>query len=265
MEAPGKDNPAAGAGAGGFPSTRWSAIIAARSADPAERARALDALLAAYWRPVYKYIRLGCSKSVEDAQDLTQEFFCRVLENDLLQTYDPQRGRLRTYLRACVDHLVANAERDQRRQKRGGGALHESLDFISAESELGRLDIPQPPEMESFFEHEWARSVFRTGVERLRAELAAGGKTDYFAVFERYDLQDPERDPPNRRQSYKKLGDELGLTPSQVTNYLAHARREFRRIVLDFLRTTTANEQEFQREASALLGTEQAPEGGRPR
>ena len=252
------------AGAGGFPATRWSAIVAARSADPVERERALEALLTAYWRPVYKYIRLGRGKSAEDAQDLTQEFFYRLLEKNLLHSFDPARGRLRTFLRACVDHLAANAARNERRKKRGGGAPHEPLDFPSAERELGRLDLSQPPEMEAFFEQEWARSVFRAGVERLRKELAARDKEIYFRVFERYDLQDAEQEGADRRPSYQELARVLKLTPTEVTNYLAYARREFRRIVLDFLRGTTASEEEYEREARALLGIELAPrKGGR--
>ncbi len=248
-------------GGGRFPATRWSAIVAARSGDGAERERALEALVAAYWKPVYKYIRLRWGKSIEDAQDLTQEFFSRLLEKSLLQSYEPERGRLRTFLRACVDHLVANAKRDERRKKRGGGAPHEPLDFFSAERELSRLDLSQPPEMEEFFEREWARSIFSRGVERLRAELAEQGKAAYFRVFERYDLHDAEEEGPERRPSYRELGDELRLAPTQVTNYLAYARREFRRIVLELLLETSGSDEEFRREARALLGREPAAAG----
>jgi RNA polymerase sigma factor (sigma-70 family) len=250
------------AGRGGnFPATRWSAIVAARSADPAERTRALDVLLAAYWKPVYKYTRLRWTKSSEDAQDLTQDFFARLVQKNLLDGYDPARGRLRTYLRACVDHLVANQDRDDRRQKRGGGALHLSLDFPAADGELRRLDPAVPPEMDAFFEREWARGVFSAGVERLRAELGSCGKSVYFQIFERYDLHDTLDGGPARRPSYEDLAREFGLTPATVTNYLAHARREFRRIVLDFLREMTATEEEFRREARSLLGTDPAAPG----
>jgi len=243
----------AGSGAN-FPTTRWSAIVAARSADPTERTRALDVLLAAYWRPVYKYIRLRWTKSSEDAQDLTQDFFARLVEKNLLDGYDPARGRLRTFLRACVDHLVTNQERDERRQKRGGGALHLSLDFQSADGELQRLDPALPPEMDEFFEREWARSVFSAGVERLRASLGSCGKSVYFRIFERYDLEEPLDGGADQRPSYQDLAREFGLTTTTVTNYLAHARREFRRIVLDFLRETAATDEEFRREARSLLG-----------
>jgi len=240
---------------GGFPQTRWSAILAARSADAEERTRALDVLLAAYWKPIYKYVRLRWSKSPEDAQDLTQDFFSRLLEKDLLRDFDPARARLRTFLRACVDHLVANQDRAGSRRKRGGGILHLSLDFAAADGEFQHFDPAVPAEMEDFFEREWARSVFTVALERLRAELAARGKSLYFRVFERYDLLDALPEGPGRRPSYQELAREFDVSPADVTNYLAFARREFRRIVLDFLREMTASEEEFRREARSLLGT----------
>ncbi|HMD30675.1 MAG TPA: sigma-70 family RNA polymerase sigma factor [Candidatus Acidoferrales bacterium] len=244
------------AGRGWFPATRWSAVVAARSPDAAERERALDVLLAAYWKPVYKYVRVRWGKSSEDAQDLTQDFFARLIEKNLLDGYDPARARLRTFLRACVDHLVANQARDERREKRGGGALHVSLDFQAADGELKHLDPAVPPEMDAFFEREWARSVFTTGVERLRAELARQNKSVYFRIFERYDLLDALPDGPKKRPTYQELAGELNLAASDVTNYLAYARREFRRIVLDFLREMTSSDEEFRREARSLLGAE---------
>ena len=245
-----------GEGRGGFPETRWSAIVAARSADAAERTRALDTLLTAYWKPIYKYIRLRWGKTPEDAQDLTQEFFSRLVERDLLGGYDPARARLRTFLRACVDHLAANEGRDEARQKRGGGAVHLSLDFAAADGELKQIDPAVPAEMEEFFEREWARSVFSAGVERLRAELDARGKSVCYRIFERYDLVDALPDAPDRRPSYQELAREFNVSATDVTNYLAFARREFRRIVLDFLREMTSSEEEFRREARSLLGTE---------
>jgi RNA polymerase sigma-70 factor (ECF subfamily) len=79
-------NDASGAAGGGFPATRWSAVVAARSADPAERRRAFDRIVSVYWRPVYKYIRARWQKPGPDAQDLTQEFFARVIEKDFADT-----------------------------------------------------------------------------------------------------------------------------------------------------------------------------------
>ena len=81
-------------GQGNFPATRWSLIVAARSAEPEDRQRALEILISAYWKPVYKYIRLRWDKDNEQAKDLTQEFFCRLLEKDFLAPLRPAAGRL---------------------------------------------------------------------------------------------------------------------------------------------------------------------------
>lgn len=82
-----------------FPLTRWSVLEAARSDDPAERERALETLFAAYWKPIYKYVRLRWNRSPEDAQDLTQGFFIELLERASLARYDPEKSRLRTFAR----------------------------------------------------------------------------------------------------------------------------------------------------------------------
>ena len=119
-----------------FPATRWSVIDAVKSQDPAGQTRALDTLCAAYWKPVYKYVRLRWNRPAEDAQDLTQGFFTELLERDLLAKYDPARSKLRTYLRLCADSFVINQEKAASRQKRGGNASHVALDFQAAEAEL---------------------------------------------------------------------------------------------------------------------------------
>jgi DNA-directed RNA polymerase specialized sigma24 family protein len=99
-------------GAGGrFPATHWSAVLAARSDDPAERLRAVEAIAAAYWKPIYKYVRIRWGKSNEDAKDLTQDFFAKLFEKEYLADFDPARARLRTFLRICADRFIANEAR----------------------------------------------------------------------------------------------------------------------------------------------------------
>src|SRR5438477_12088378 len=124
-----------------FPLTRRSVVEAARSIDAQERERALEALCAAYWRPVYKYVRWRWSRPPEAAQDLTQGFFAELLERELLDRFDPNKSRLRTYLRVCVDSLVMNEDKASRRRKRGGSVPHVALDFAAAEEELGATAI----------------------------------------------------------------------------------------------------------------------------
>jgi RNA polymerase sigma factor (sigma-70 family) len=236
-------------GQGQFPATRWSLIVAARSVVPKERQRALEILTATYWKPVYKYIRLRWDKDNEQAQDLTQDFFLRILDKDFLARYDPGRARLRTFLRACVDHLIANDDKAARRLKRGGEMQFLSLDFESAEGELRRIEIPSPDSMDDFFDREWVRSVFSLSLEKLRQECEQRGKQTHFRLLEFYDI-----DEAGKELTYEQVGHRFDLKTTDVTNYLAYARREFRRIVLEQLREMTSSEEEFRREARTLLG-----------
>jgi RNA polymerase sigma factor (sigma-70 family) len=232
-----------------FPLTRHSVVAAAQSRDPDERVRAMDAITGSYWRPVYKYVRLRWHVEREDAEDFTQEFFSRLLQKDFLGSYDPAKGKLRTFLRTCVDRLFMNQLRDARRQKRGVAALHVSLDFEEAEHELAAASQTGSPE--DYFEKEWIRTLLALAVERLRSQCHAAGKTTQFALFERYDLGDEATRP-----SYAALAEEFRIAVTDVTNYLASARREFRRSVLVQLRDMTGGDEEFQREARSLLGVE---------
>ena len=92
-----------------------------RSARPDERRSAFDRLVTAYWKPVFKYVRLKWHATPEDAADLTQGFFLRAFEKDFFAGFDPSKARFRTYLRTCLDGFVANARKADARLKRGGG------------------------------------------------------------------------------------------------------------------------------------------------
>lgn len=239
-------------GVGGFPPTRRSAVLAVSSADAAERDWAFETLIAQYWKPVYKYLRLRFRLPNEDAKDLTQGFFARAIEQGTFASFDPARGSFRTFLRACLDRWVADERKAASRQKRGGGAVLVALDFHDAEGEIRELALPDGVTPDEYFQREWVRGFFALAVVALRDELATEGKDAWFTIFERYDL-DP---PAEGRPTYRALADELGLKPTDVTNHLAAVRRRFRRRVLDMLRESTASDAEFEAEARALLGTE---------
>ena len=229
----------------GFPPTRWSAVAAARSGEAAERRLGLSRIAETYWKPVYKLLRLRWRKSHDDAAELTQEFFARLVEDDVLAGYDPSKARLRTYLRTCLDALVQNDERDRGRLKRGGDRELVSLDYAAAEAEIGSVAAPEDPD--AFFEAEWVRSVFASALARLSAEL----RPQVFEVFDRYDVRGDEPRP-----TYAEIAARLGIKVTDVTNHLALARREMRRITLETLREMTVSEDEFRREARTLLGIE---------
>lgn len=237
-----------------FPATRFSVVQATGSDDPSIRREAWDALVRAYWRPVYAFIRLRWNRSEDDAADLTQEFFTRALEGSFFESFDPGVARFRTYLRVCLERFLANTHKAATRQKRGGGARHVSFDFAAAERDIGQAAVGSDAlDEEAFFHREAIRSLFSLAIEDLRAELEGAGKATCFEVFTRYDLEDPGA---GERPTYREIGEALGIPATQVTNFLHYARRAFRRIVLDRLREISGTETEFREEARALLGVE---------
>jgi RNA polymerase sigma factor (sigma-70 family) len=236
-----------------FPVTRHSVILAATSEDPEARRQAFSSIVEAYWKPVYKYARLKWHAAADEAEDLTQAFFARAFEKSFFASYDPRKARFRTFLRTCLDGFVANERKAAQRLKRGGGTLVVPLDFQTAEGELRQHDVAVPADMEEFFDHEWARSIFGLAVDRLRAHYTGSGREKYFLVFERYDLEGSDT---GERATYAALAGELGIRVTDVTNYLAAARRQFRALVLDRLRELTATDEEFSAEAKRLLGVD---------
>jgi DNA-directed RNA polymerase specialized sigma24 family protein len=235
---------------GRFPTTRLSAVRAAGSRDANERDRGFGAVVDAYWKPIYKYLRLQWKEDHEGACDSTQGFFARAFEKNWLGRYDPGRGSFRTFLRTCLDGYMGNERKAARRQKRHPGSPLLSLDFESAEGELREHPVPGVKSVEDFFRDEFARGIFEWAIEALRADCAARGRDLAFEVFERYDLEpDPDRPP-----TYGSLARELGIGETRVTNALHRARREFRRLVLERLQELTGSEKEYRDEARRLLG-----------
>jgi RNA polymerase sigma factor (sigma-70 family) len=234
-----------------FPITHHSAIIAARSDDREVRQRALGTIVESYWKPAYKYLRIKWQLSNEDAKDLVQGFFANAIEKDYFTSYDSAKASFQTFVRTCLDRFVANQKKSDNRLKRGGSNDHFSIDFSSVDEEL-ELNATDGITPEDYFHKEWVRSLFTLAVETLRRRYDETGRLIYFKLFELYDLADDDE----TKISYASLAKEFGISTIDVTNYLAAARREFRKVVLDKLREVTATEEEFRTEARALLGVE---------
>jgi RNA polymerase sigma factor (sigma-70 family) len=212
-----------------FPSTRLSLLEAATAAFPNE---ALDSVIALYWKPVYRFVRLKFGKNNEDAKDLTQSFFTGALQRDFFGRFDPSRASFRTYLRMAVERFAANENAAANRQKRGGDVEFEPID-----------DQPITTESpEDMFEREWQRQLFMLAVDELRAYCEACGKQLQFQIFEAYDLAEGER------QSYASLAARHGIAETSVTNHLAWARRQLRGFVIERLRGVTSGEGELREE-----------------
>ena len=157
-------------------------------------------------------------------------------------------------MRVLVDGLVANEWKARTRLKRGGETgpvLSLDIESVRREAEESLASTALSPE--DFYEREWARSVFSTAVRRLREACGSNGHALRFELFSAYDL---EGDAARPRPRYEDLAERFGTTEGDVTNQLAAARRDFRRIVLGLLRELTASDEEFRAEARALLGTE---------
>lgn len=235
-----------------FPETRRTAIVDLRSEDPVHRAAASETLIAGYWKPVYKYIRVRWNQSNEDAKDLTQAFFTRVLEKQFFTSYDPSKARFRTYLRACLDAFLSNESKAASRVKRGGAALFVSLDFETAEGEIRQYDAASSqPSPEEYFQREWVRHLFSLALDDLRRECQERGNDLPYRVFERYDLHDDGKKP-----TYETLAHEFGITAMAATNYLSSMRRRLRHLVLERIRETTATGKDFRSEVRLVLGIE---------
>jgi RNA polymerase sigma factor (sigma-70 family) len=234
-----------------FPATRLSVVERTRSADEDTRRVAWATIIEAYWKPVYKYLRMKWSLNPDEAADLTQEFFTTTLEKDVVERYDPERARFRTYLRLCLDGFAANARKAERRLKRGGDVTIVPLDFQNAEGEMARHEGSVNADVDELFYREWVRSLFELSVADLKHYAEDADRPVMFEVFARYDLAE-EGEP---RPTYADLARDLGLTPATVTNHLAAMRRRLRQIVLERLRELTSSEEEFEAEAARLLGT----------
>lgn len=236
----------------GFPATHLSLVRRAGSRDVDARARAEEALAAVYWAPIYTHIRLTHRQEPADAEDLTQGFFAHALRRGLFARYEPERARFRTYLRRCVDSFVANALQAERRLKRGGTASFVSIEAADIEGRLTSDALSGAPDADAVFHREWVRSVLGEAVRRLRERYRATGRVEQLALFERYDLADSD----DGRPTYAELAADRGIRVTQVTNWLAAARREFRAIVLETIRELAGSDDDFRDDVQRLLGIE---------
>lgn len=224
-----------------FPTTLWSSILRAAKPDALARRESLEKLLGLYWKPVYCCVRFGWNKSVEDAKDLTQDFFSDLLERDFLKDVDPAKGRFRSFLKAALRNFLMNAKRDAARLKRGGAARAvplEGLENVQA----------APGDPDQVFDGEWLRSVLGRAVDELRSELAKAGKPVYFRVFELYDLGGMAE------PSYGSVAKEAGISESDVRNYLHHVRQLLRRILIRQISEYAVDEHDVDEELRWILG-----------
>ena len=242
-----------------FVTTRWSLILsAAHVGSEEQRARdALAELCRTYWRPIFSFVR-GRGYSIEDAQDLTQDFFVTILKNGWLQHADRNRGRFRSLLLRSLQNFLINAAEKSHTRKRGGGVEFVSWHDWMAEAPL-QLSLPEqalkslPPEQ--LFDLTWATTVVEHALQRLREECESKSKLWLYQALSSY-LTD-ERD----ELSYAKLSAELRIAEAAVKKQLHNMRQRYRSLLRDEVSQTVENPADVDDEirylcASLAMGTE---------
>jgi RNA polymerase sigma-70 factor (ECF subfamily) len=238
-------DPQSGAGHAWFVTTHWSIVLEAKGDDSTRANEALEKLCQIYWRPVYAFIRRS-GHNPADAQDLTQEFFFRLLSKDYLRHLQDQRGKFRSFLLTFVKHFLSDERERALAQKRGGGQALFSLDDTSGEEQY-QAEMANPVSPDQLFERSWAQSVLNQALHRLWQEYYAGGKG---ALFEKLkDVQPGEHGPV----SYAQLAAELGMTEVGIKSAVHRFRRRHREILREEIAHTVTRPEDVDSEIRYLI------------
>ena len=238
------------AGGERFATTHWSIVV--RAADGGKEGRASDAdralaeLCRAYWYPLYVYVRRRGHASHE-AEDLTQEFFLRLLEKNYLAEVDRHRGKFRSFLLASLKHFLANEWDRGQSQKRGGGQMLIRLDAVNAECRYA-LEPSHDLTPEKLFERQWALAVLEQVLGRLQAECVAEGKRKNFEVLKQF------LTVGKNAGGHAQAAAELGMTEGAVKTAVHRLRRRYRTLLREEIAQTVASPEEIDDEIRQLMG-----------
>jgi RNA polymerase sigma-70 factor (ECF subfamily) len=237
-----------------FPNTRWSVVLAATQRASPESAAALETLCRAYWYPLYAYVR-RCGQTPQDAQDLTQEFFCRLLEKHWFNLANPEKGRLRTFLITALKNFMAKEWRRASAQRRGGGQTHIQLETAVAESRYA-VDSSALAADETF-DQQWALTLLDLTVNRLRDEFAVAGKPGDFEVLKSCLMAE------RGAIDYGAVARGLGVNEGAARVAVHRLRRRFREVYREEISQTLAEgadlDGELRHLAAALARKQSEP------
>lgn len=230
---------------GAFATTRWTVVNAAGGAGDGRASAALAELCEIYWPPLYGYLR-GRGYRAEEAQDLTQGFFARLLETQAIRSADPARGRFRAFLLTALKRYVINEYERAATARRGGRQVHFQLDFAEAErmfaAERRHQETP-----DRLFDRKWAAIVLERALVRLRDEYAASGKADVARALLPYLTDSTDLQP------YRAVAADLGLSEGAVKVAVHRLRQRYGAILRAEVADTVNGEQEVDDELRDLL------------
>src|SRR3954463_5232970 len=229
-------------GSSQFPTTLWTMVIAAGDPNRKEARSALVALCENYWYPLYAYLRRR-GYAADQAQDLTQDFFIRLLEGRYLDRADPEKGRFRSFLLTSLKFFVADEDDRQRAHKRGGGA-GVALEFSSGEERYQR-EPAHDETPERIFERRWALAVLDRVVERLRDEFVCHGRPEHFEKLKVFLLG--HSDAP-----YAALASEMNTSEGALKVAIHRLRKRYRELLRQEIADTVADPAEVESELRFL-------------
>lgn len=228
-----------------FATTHWSAVLAAGQDDSPRRAEALEFICRAYWGPLYGYIRRR-GYDLPDAQDLTQEFFTRLLARSPFHELDPGKGKFRAFVLAALKNFLADVRDRSVAVKRGGGRALVSLDRQQA-ADFMFLDVPTQANPERAFDRHWALTVLDRAFQRLQAEFLAMGKSRQFDGLKEYLSREPDTG------DYAAAAQKLGMTPNTVAVTVYRLRQSYRQMIRAEIGQTVASLPEVEEEFRYLI------------
>jgi len=226
-----------------FAQTRWSMVVAAAGGDSTKARRALEHLCGTYWYPLYAFVRRE-GHGADDAQDLTQEFFARLLEKNWLDAVDREKGKFRSFLLAAMRHFLANEWDRAHRLKRGGGQAVLSLDAESAEARYA-LEPADRMTADRIFERRWALTLLEQVLVRLRKEFAAVGKDRLF--------EELKAALTGEKIPYAEIAARLNLNEGAVRVAVHRLRLRYRDLIRAEIAETVAGEDGVDAEVQHLF------------
>jgi RNA polymerase sigma factor (sigma-70 family) len=230
-----------------FATTHWSVVLTAQDKDSKQSAAALEKLCSAYWYPLYAFVRRK-GRSPHDAQDLTQEFFARLLEKEFPKAAAQEKGKFRTFLLVALKRFLANEWDKQNAQKRGGGVQIVSIDEELAESRFAAEPVDQlQPDL--IFDRQWAVTLLGRTMTNLQTEYVASGRSKLFELL---------RGCLGREESalsYATIAAQLNLTEAAVKMSVQRLRARYREILRAEIADTVATPAEIEEEIRHLFST----------
>jgi RNA polymerase sigma-70 factor (ECF subfamily) len=227
-----------------FTTTHWSVVLAAGQSESPQAAQALEQLCRTYWYPLYAYVRRR-GYGPEDAQDLTQEFFLRLLRKDYLAQVDPGKGKFRSFLLAAITHFLANEWDRTNAVKRGGRVTFLALDHDSAEQRLAEISLERSPEQ--IFERCWALAFLQEVLGRLRDEVDQAGRSAHFAELKVFLTGEQSS------VSYAMLAAKLGTHEASLRKEVQRLRHRYGELLREEIARTVASPAEVEDELCHLF------------